>query len=199
MASDATTTTHQSAAVPHAAGETHATTQAHSGGEHGPTLLGLSAEGWVYVGVSIFFVIAFVCAKAHKTLLAGLDARIADAKRMLDEAAAVRAEAETLLAGAKAQSDASASDAKTIIANAEVEAAALLVKAQADTKDLVARRTRMAQDRIGAAERTAIADVRAKAAHLSASAAVQLIASGHSAAADKALVDNAIAGLGRLN
>ncbi len=194
MASEATTTT-----APHSGGETHATTEAHSGGEHGPTLLGLSAEGWVYVGVSIFFVVAFVFAKAHKTLLAGLDARIADAKRMLDEAAAVRAEAETLLAGAQAQSDASAGDAKNIIANAEVEAAALLVKAQADTKDLVARRTRMAEDRIGAAERAAIADVRAKAAQLSATAAAQLIASGHSAASDKALVDNAIAGLGRLN
>lgn len=185
--------------APHAAGETHATTQAHGGGEHGPTLLGLSAEGWVYVGVSIFFIVAVVFAKAHKTVLAGLDARIADAKRILDEAAAVRAEAEALLVGAKAQSDASAGDAQQIIAHAETEAAALLVKAQADTKDLIARRTRMAQDRIGAAERTAIADVRAKAAQLSASAAAHLIASGHSAAADKALVDNAIAGLGRLN
>lgn len=186
-------------AAPHTAGETHATTQAHGGGDHGPTLLGLSAEGWVYVGVSIFFIVAFVFAKAHKTVLAGLDARIADAKRILDEAAAVRAEAEALLVGAKAQSDASGGDAQQIIANAETEAAALLVKAQADTKDLIARRTRMAEDLIGAAERTAIADVRAKAAQLSASAAAHLIASGHSAAADKALVDNAIAGLGRLN
>lgn len=199
MASEATTTPNETAAAPHAAGATHATTEAHGGGEHGPTLLGLSAEGWVYVGVSIFFVVAFVFAKAHRTLLAGLDARIADARRILDEAAAVRAEAEALLVGAKAQSDASAGDAKHIIANAEAEAAALLVKAQADTKDLVARRTRMAEDRIGAAERTAIADVRAKAAQLSTTAAAHLIASGHSASADKALVDNAIAGLNRLN
>jgi F-type H+-transporting ATPase subunit b len=183
----------------HVTGETHAGTQAHGGGEHGPTLLGLSAEGWVYVGVSIFFIIAFVFAKAHKTLLAGLDARIADAQKMLDEAATVRGEAEALLTKAKAQSDASAGDAQAIIANAATEAAGMITKAEADTKDLVARRSQMAEDRIGAAERSAVAELRAKAANLSAVTAAQLIAGGHSAAADRALVDNAIAGLGRLN
>ena len=177
------------------AGETHASTEAHGGGEHGPTLLRLSAEGWVYVGVSIFFIIAFFVAKVHKTLIAGLDERIANAKTMLDEAAAVRAEAEALLSKAKAQSDASAGDAEAIIANAQTEAAAMLVKATADTKDLVARRTRMAEDRIGAAERSAVADVRAKAAQVSAATAAHLIAAGHDAKADKSLVDAAISTL----
>lgn len=191
MAIEATTT-------PPVAGETHATTAAHGAGEHGPTLLGLSAEGWVYVGVSIFFIVAFVFAKAHHKLLAGLDSRIADAKQMLDEAASVRSEAEALLAKAKAQNNASADDAKAIIANAEAEAKALLVKAESDTKDLIARRKRMAEDRIGAAERTAIAEVRAKAASLSAVAAGTLIAASHSATHDKALVDKTIAGLNYL-
>jgi F-type H+-transporting ATPase subunit b len=176
-------------------GETKASIEAHGGGEHGPTLLGLSAEGWVYVGVSIFFLIAFFVAKVHKTLISGLDARIADAKKMLDEAAAVRSEAEALLAKAKAQSDASAGDAEAIIANARAEAANLLMNAEAGTKELVARRTRMAEDRIGAAERSAIADVRVKAAQLSAATAAQMIAIGHSASADKILVDRAIAHL----
>ena len=190
MATEATT--------PPVTGETHATTEAHGGGEHGPTLLGLSAEGWVYVGVSIFFFVAFVFAKAHRKILAGLDSRIADAKRMLDEAASVRTEAEALLAKAKAQSDASAGDAKAIITNAEAEAKTMLKKAESDTKDLIARRTRMAEDRIGAAERTAISEVRTKAATLSAAAAGALIANNHTAAHDKALVDKTIAGLDRL-
>ncbi len=191
MATEATTT-------PPIAGETHATTEAHGGGEHGPTLLGLSAEGWVYVGVSIFFIVAFVFFKVHRKILAGLDSRIADAKRMLDEAASVRTEAEALLAKAQAQSDASAGDAKAIIANAEAEAKTLLKKAESYTKDLIARRTRMAEDRIGAAERTAIAEVRTKAATLSAAAAGALIASNHTSTQDKALVDKTIAGLDRL-
>ena len=70
--------------------------------DHGPTLLGLSAEGWVYTGVSIFFIIAFVFFKAHRKILDGLDARIADTRRELDEAATLRAEAEALLVAAKA-------------------------------------------------------------------------------------------------
>ncbi len=191
MATEATIT-------PPIAGETHATTEAHGGGEHGPTLLGLSAEGWVYVGVSIFFIVAFVFFKVHRKIMAGLDSRIADAKRILDEAASVRTEAEALLAKAQAQSDASAGDAKAIIANAEAEAKTLLKKAESDTKDLIARRTRMAEDRIGAAERTAIAEVRTKAATLSAAAAGALIASNHTSTQDKALVDKTIAGLDRL-
>ena len=52
-----------------------------------------------------------------------------------------------------------------------------------------------------AAERAAIADVRATAARAAAAAAAQIIGSHHDAAADRALVDQTIAGLGttRLN
>ena len=41
--------------------ETQAHTEADGG--HGPELLGLSAEGWVYTGISIFFLLAFVVFK----------------------------------------------------------------------------------------------------------------------------------------
>ena len=47
----------------------------HGGEHHGPTLLGLDAEGWVYAGITIFFLIAIFGMKAHKKVLAGLDAQ----------------------------------------------------------------------------------------------------------------------------
>lgn len=167
--------------------------------EEGPTLLGLGAEGWVYVGLTIFLLLAIFVAKAPKRIAEMLDARIADTRRELDEAKAIRAEAERLLAESKKRNAASAGDAAAIVAHAEQEAAALLTKAEADAADLVKRRGQMAEDKIAAAERAAVAEVRARAADAATKAATAIIADTHGAGADKPLVDNAIAGLGRLN
>jgi len=53
----------------------------------------------------------------------------------------------------------------------------------------------MAAAKIAGAERTAIAEIREKAATAATDAARQLITERHDASADKALVDNAIAGI----
>lgn len=169
------------------------------GAEHGEhaeaTLLGLGAEGWVYTGITIFFLIAIFGAKAHRQVLGALDAQIAETRKSLDEAAAVRKEAEALLANAKAQQAAASKEAEGIIAHARHEAEAIVAKAAEDTKALVKRREKMAEDKIAAAERGAIEELRAKTAAAAAGAAQSLIAANHSAKADKALVDEAIAGL----
>ena len=178
--------------------ETHATTLADGSGhaqDHGPELLGLSAEGWVYVGLTIFILIAIFVAKAPKLITDALDARIAETRRTLDEAKAIRAEAEALLAKAQAQSKASAGDAAAIIGHAEAEAKALLSKAETHATDLTARRAKMAEEKIGAAERSAVAEVRAMAASAAANIAARVIAQSHDAVADRAIVDGAIARL----
>ncbi len=164
--------------------------------EEGPTLLGLGAEGWVYVGLTIFLLLAVFVGKAPQKIVEALDARIAATRRQLDEARAIRAEAEALLATATARNAASAGDAAAIIAHAESEAKQLLAKAEADATELMARRAKMAEDKIGAAERGAVAEVRARAADAAAQAAAAVIAGHHGAAADKPLVDRTIAGLG---
>lgn len=170
--------------------------EAAHGGEHTEAkLLGLGAEGWVYVGITLFFLIAIFKVKAHKQILSALDAQIAETRRSLDEAEAIRKEAEALLASAKAQQAASAKEAKGIIAHASEEAKAIVAKAEADTADLIARREKMAQDKISAAERTAVEALRAQTAAAAAGAAQALIAASHKAKADKGLVDEAIAGL----
>lgn len=170
-----------------------------AGHEEGPLLLGLSAEGWVYVGLTIFFLLAIFVAKAPQKIAQALDARIADTRRQLDEAARLRAEAEAMLADAKARTAASAGDAAAIIAQAEIEAKAMLAKAEADAAELTSRRARMAEDKIAAAERAAIADVRAVAAQAAAQAAEAIIAGQHGADADRALIDRTISGLSRPN
>jgi F-type H+-transporting ATPase subunit b len=165
-------------------------------GEHPEaTLLGLGAEGWVYAGVTIFFLIAIFGMKAHRQILAALDARIAETRKSLDEALAIRGEAEALLAGAKAQQAAAAKEAAGIVAHAQHEAEAIVAKAAADTAELISRREKMAEDKIGAAERAAIEELRARTAAAAAAAARSLIAAQHGATADKALVDEAIAAI----
>jgi F-type H+-transporting ATPase subunit b len=165
----------------------------------GPLLLGLGAEGWVYVGLTLFLLLAIFVGKAPKRVTDILDERIAETKRQLDEAARLRSEAEALLVAAQARNAASAGDAAAIVAHAEEEARGLLEKAEADTRDLIERRRKMADDKIAAAERGAVAEIRAVAADAAAKAAAAIIAQQHGAVADKAIVDKTIAGLGRPN
>ena len=173
--------------------ETTSGTQAN--GHSDPTLLGLGADGWVYVGTSIFFLLAFFVFKAHRTITDGLDARIAETRKSLDEAEAVKKEAEALLADAKATNEASKKDAQAIVKHAEEEAAQLIAQAEQDADDMVARRKKTAEERIAAAERNAVAEVRAKAATASVAAAESLISEQHGADSDKVLIDEAIASL----
>lgn len=163
-----------------------------------PHALGINAAGWV--ALSMLVVIAIMVWKKVPALIARtLDARIATIRTELDEATRLRAEAEALLAAAKARSAASAGDAEAIVSHAHAEAQALLAKAETDAADLVERRGRMAEEKIGTAERAALAEVRTRAAEAAVKAAAALIAERHGADADRALVDRAIGGLGRLN
>jgi F-type H+-transporting ATPase subunit b len=185
--------------IDHAAmghGETQAMTEAHGGAvPHKSMFDPGNPEFWVYVGLTIFILLAIFVAKAPQKIAAALDGRIADTKRNLDEAAALRAEAEKLLSQAKAKVAASAGDAKAIIDHAETEAKNLIESAKVKAADLTVRRTKMAEDKIVSAERGAVADVRARAALLAASIATAAIGDSHDASADKNLVDSAIARL----
>jgi F-type H+-transporting ATPase subunit b len=165
---------------------------------HEPAAFGISAPG--FVALSMLVVIGLILWKKVPAMIGRmLDAKIATIRHDLDEAAKLRAEAEAQLAEAKTRNAASAGDAAAIVAHAEAEAKAMLAKAEVDAAELVARRGKMAEDKISAAERLAIAEVRAHAADAAAKAAASIIAERHDAAADKAVVDRTIAGLGRLN
>jgi F-type H+-transporting ATPase subunit b len=165
---------------------------------HEPSAFGITAPG--FVAIAMLIVVGIILWKRVPAMIGKmLDAKIDSIRQQLDQATALRVEAEAELAAAKARNAASEADAAAIVAHAEEEAKALLKKAEADAKELTKRRAKMAEDKIAAAERTAIAEVRAKAADAAAAAAGAIIAEKHGPAADKALVDQTIAGLGRLN
>lgn len=179
-----------------AAAAEHGAEAAAHGAEHAePMAFGFVTPGmWVALAMTVL-ILVMVWKKVPGLITSGLDASIAEIRKQLDEAKALRAEAEALrkeyadkIAGAE-------KEAADMLEHARHEAEAIVAKAADDTKALIKRREKMAEDKIAAAERGAIEELRAKTAAAAAGAAQSLIAANHSAKADQALVDEAIAGL----
>jgi F-type H+-transporting ATPase subunit b len=172
-----------------------ATTEAHGGEEHAsPSALGFDAT--MLVALAMLVVIALAIWKKVPAMVAGaLDKQISGIKAQLDQATALRAEAEAIKAEYEAKAKQAAQDAIDMKAAAEEEAKLIVAQAKTDATALIGRRAKAAEEKIAAAERAAIADVRAKAAAVSAAAAAQLIATHHDANADAALIDQSISSL----
>lgn len=172
---------------------------AEHGAEHGathagPVAFGLTPSMWVALSMASLLGLA-IYLKVPAMLTGILDGEIAQIRKQLDEAKALRAEAEKLRTEYADKIANAEKDAAAMLDHARSEADAIVAKAEADTTAMIARREKMATDKIAAAERAALADLRAKAADAATSAARSLIVANHSAKADKSLVDEAIGGL----
>ena len=129
-------------------------------------------------------------------IIAGmLDQRIAGIRQQLDEAKALRAEAEALRDEYARKAAAAEGDIEAMRASAERNAAEIVEKAKADAAAMIARHQSAAAEKIAAAERGAVAELRAKAASAAATAARQLIADKHGEDADRKLADQIISGI----
>lgn len=159
-----------------------------------PSALGLTPPMWVALSMAVLIVFALIL-KVPAMLTGGLDASITEIRKQLDEAKALRAEAEKLRGEYAAKIAGAEKDAAAVLEHAKAEAEAIVAKAQADTTAVIGRREKMAADKIDAAERAAVAELRVKVAEAASGAARTLIAANHHADADKALVDHAIGGL----
>lgn len=161
----------------------------------GPAVFGVLTST-VWVSIAMIALILVMIRIGVPGMIAGmLDSGIADIRRQLDEARALRAEAEALRREYAEKIANAEKDAAAMLAHARSEAEAIVAKAESDAATMIARRERMAEDKIAAAQRGAIADLRAKAADAAAKAARSLIAARHGAAADKTLVDEAISSI----
>jgi len=179
-----------------AAPVTQASTEApHAAEEHvSPSALGFDAT--MLVALAMIAVILLALWKKVPAMIAGaLDGQIASIKQQLDQATALRAEAEAIKAEYEVKAKQAAQDAIDMKASAEEEAKLIIARAKADATALIGRRAKAAEEKIAAAERTAIADVRNMAASTAAAAAAQLIATHHDAKADGALIDQSISAL----
>jgi F-type H+-transporting ATPase subunit b len=162
-----------------------------------PAIFGI-LDATVIVSLSMLVVIAIMLWKKVPAAIGrALDKKIAGIREQLDEAARLRAEAEALRAEYEAKTASAGAEAQAMLDRARHEAETIVQQAQVDAANLVERRTRMAEDKIAAAERSAIAEVRARAVAAATAAAERLIIAEHDAKADRAMVDSTIAGLGR--
>ena len=175
----------------------HATMTGHAPqGQTEPSIFGLDAP-W-FVAAAVLSVIAIIIWKKVPGAIGRvLDRQIDSIRSQLADAAQLRAEAETLRDEYQAKAAAADAERQTILERARHEADAIVEQARTNSAALIERRQRMAEAKIAAAERHAIDEVRAHAARVAAAAAAKLLAEELDRDADRAMVDKAIAELGK--
>jgi F-type H+-transporting ATPase subunit b len=132
------------------------------------------AETWVAIAFLCFLgLLAYL--GVHRKLIDALDQRQARIKSELDEALRLKSEAQALLAEFERKGREAEGEAAAIIAGAKAEAERIAAEAKTRMEDFVARRTKMAEAKIVQAEAQAVADVRAAAADAAVAAAEKIL------------------------
>lgn len=139
----------------------------------------------LFIGVLVYF-------KVPGMLGGMLDKRADEIKSELDEARALREEAQTILASYERKMAEVKEQADKIVAAAKDEAAAAAEQAKADLQASIARRIAAAEDQIASAEAAAVRDVRDQAIAIATASAAQVIAKQMTADRGNALIDAAI-------
>jgi F-type H+-transporting ATPase subunit b len=152
-------------------------------------------EVWVAVAFVIFIVVA--AKPLFRFITKALDARAGRIKGQLDEARALREEAERLLADYQRKQREAAKEAGDIIARAREETERLQREAAANLEAAFKRREKMAVDKIAQAEAQAVADVRNQAVDIAIAAATKLLKENIDAGKGDEIIDSAIAELDR--
>ena len=154
----------------------------------------MDATFFALVALVIFLGI-IIYAKVPGMITKSLDDRAGRIRNELEEARNLREEAQQLLAEYQRKRKAAEAEAGDIVAAARHEAELLEKEARKKTEDFVARRTAMAEQKIGQAEAQAMADVRAAAVDIAIAASEKLIAQKASGAGAEALFKQGIAEL----
>ena len=136
--------------------------------------MSLEAEFWVAVAFAIFLGI-LARAGVHRTLLAALDRRRDTIRSELDEATAIRREAEAVLREAHRKQREAADEIDQVVNDARDQARRLIAEAKSGTEEFMRRGTRLAEAKIAQAERQAVADVRAMVSEIAVSAAEKVL------------------------
>lgn len=150
----------------------------------------------VLIGFLLFLAILFYF--NVPAMLAGmLDKRAEGIRSDLDEARALREEAQTLLASYERKQREVAEQAERIVAQAKADAEAAAEEAKANLERSIARRLQAAEDQIQSAEDKAVQSVRNRAVEVAVAAAAATIGRQMAAADANRLIDDAIGEVGR--
>jgi F-type H+-transporting ATPase subunit b len=152
-------------------------------------------ETWVAIAFVIFVIL--VAKPISRAITGALDNRAAKIKGQLDEARALRDEAERLLAEHQRKQIAAVKEADAILAQAREEAERIRRDSAANMEAAFGRREKMAIDKIAQAEAQAVADVRNQAVAVAIAAAAKLLRDNVDAGKADALIDASIKELDR--
>lgn len=152
----------------------------------------LSNTNFVVSMAFIVFIGILLYAKVPARLTSILDARAVQIKADLDEAKALREEAQTILASYERKQKDVQAQADRIVATAKEEAMTAAAEAKEELKASIARRLAAAEDRIASAETAALRAVREQAVSVAVAAAGDLLAKQMTAENAGASIDAAI-------
>jgi F-type H+-transporting ATPase subunit b len=139
----------------------------------------------VFIGILIY-------AKVPGRITGMLDSRAAQIRTELEDARALRDEAQTILASYERKQKEVQAQADRIVATAKEEAMAAAEQAKADLTRSIARRVAAAEDQIASAEAAAIREVRERAVQVAVAAAGEVLAKQMTPASANAMIDSAI-------
>lgn len=140
----------------------------------------------LFVGVLIYFGVP-------KLLGDTLDKRAADIQSELDEARALREEAQALLASYERKQKEVAEQAERIVEHAKMEANEAAELAKVDLQKSIERRLAAADEQITSAQTSAVKDVRDRAIQVAVEAAAEVVAKKMTAAEANKLIETSIA------
>ncbi len=131
-------------------------------------------ETWVALAFLVF-VLGLGYIGVHRMLAKSLDERAGRIKAELDEARKLKDDAAQLLADYRRKRGEAEREAQEIIAGAKAEAERLAIEAKIKIEEFVARRTQRAEVKNAQAEAQAAADVRSAAAEAAVAAAAKVL------------------------
>ena len=143
----------------------------------------------IFVGVLIYFGVPGMLTRK-------LDERAVRIKADLDEARALREEAQSLLAGYERRQKEVRTQAEEIVAAARHEAEQAAVNAKEEIRRSVARRLQTATEQIDAAEKAAIRQIKDRAVTVAVAAAADVIRERMQPSDADAMIDDAIREVG---
>lgn len=138
------------------------------------------------------FIAVLVYLKVPGKLMKMLDQRADNIRKELDEARALREEAQTILASYERKQKEVQEQAERIIETAKAEAEAAAAKAKEDLKSAIERRLAAADEQIESAKAGAVKEVRDRAITVAVDAAREVITTQLTAQTGDQLIDSAI-------
>jgi F-type H+-transporting ATPase subunit b len=144
----------------------------------------------VFIGVLVYY-------KVPTLLMGMLDKRADGIRSELDEAKALREEAQALLASYERRQREVQEQADRIIAHAKEEAEIAGEQAKADLEKSIARRMAAAEDQIASAQASAVKEVRDRAIAVAIKAARDVVAKQMTAQDAAKSIDDAISEVGK--